>query len=246
MKKLAIALYSGLALTVWLIFLPPTGEFRTPYQDSPKQAHSHFSETANAPQETPIFTSKLEASGKIRNRMPDQAVNIPDLPTPSKPAEQALNSDVKNDENDREILERTSFSVELAHTQKVAQQPPSLDSEKHETPLSSANTNRTSNITGFAYQASAMNSNIVSAAETSVAPLASNTAGQADTVMTNTKNTGTSNDENPYLPQVDTSTIPRQLEPKKPEFVCPKHCYLQCTAYEINMLAQQGCPIPTD
>jgi len=71
----------------------------------------------------------------------------------------------------------------------------------------------------------------------------SGTTGDTQTIPA-TDNTTAANEDNAFLPQGDIGRTPTGLEPASPSFECPTSCYLECTAYEINMLIKQGCPVP--
>jgi len=278
MKKFMIALYSGLAVTVWLVFLPPTEEAKAPavtlseeIDHAPMtQQRAHQATTSSRPSQAtapaggqaepvagldtlptadasdpaPELTAQKDAayrevkvtpqsaSGRFQITRPHMAAN--EEPTRTRPATAAKRPDAQ--------AHVAGFNFQTITTVT------SVDTAPESAPTASTTTapRKSDQLVSDRPQADAE----------STATEAANTDAVTDTGATTRAGTTTSTtpvsdrsiaagDDNTFLPQADTTRTPAGTDTNKPGFQCPTSCYMKCTAYEINMLTKQGCPVPT-
>lgn len=275
MKKLMIALYAGLAVTVWLLFLPSAEEAKAPTvtlsdrverapttpQKTPQIATANRPNQAASPtdgQAEPMAgsdilptadASDLTQEPAVRRDVAYREVNV--IPQSISGQFQVVRPHMET--NDEPTRTRTATSATKRDTQahvasynfQAAATFTGADAAPELTPTTSA--------TAVSSKNDRLNSDRLqsdtesTATETAAANTDTGTRTDPGTTTSTTPvsdNTTATGDDNAFLPQADANRMPAGTDTHKPAFQCPTSCYIECTAYEINMLIKQGCPIP--
>ncbi|MBI1195480.1 MAG: hypothetical protein GC138_06520 [Gammaproteobacteria bacterium] len=254
LKKFVIALYAGLAITIWLIFLPPAEETEdNPLQPPQAHAPSATSEATDTHQ-----SIRIAESAKTEETRLEAPVN-PGSVQMNESNEMVTETHAENENPDSKARSGT-LSVNRTHAIRRERDKEIVSLKKDSTVSPESITSE--RVTEFAFLPTATYTTTASIQEisnsstdiTTLARGSEQVPTQARQETTRdagvdtsaaTIDSRTTGDENAFLPQGDVSPDPSQYEQSTPAFSCPTSCYLKCTAYEINMLIKQGCPIPT-